>query len=104
MNHTDHQPTEHQMAALARSCLGGKKTAYLKAATSDEMKDELERRLRQIRHETGRTVSESEFVEKAVAIALFGFDHVASVEHEQLKRVAGFWSELGRSPLAGGQS
>lgn len=90
------------MSALARSCLGGKKNAYLKGATSDELKDALERKLREIRIDTGRTVSESEFVEKAVAIALFGFEHVARVEQEQLKKVAGFWSELGRSPTAGG--
>lgn len=85
-----------ELHALARASLGGKKTAFLKGACSDELKELLERHLSAIRRETGRNVSESEFVEKAVAIALLGFDHVMSVEQEQLKRLAGHWSSLGQ--------
>ena len=78
--------------ALARSSLGGKKTNTVKAAVSDELKELLERRLRQIRDETGRVTSESEYIEKVLAISLLGFEHVMSIEQEQLKKLAGFWS------------
>lgn len=78
--------------ALARATLGGKKSSFLKAACSDELKDLLMRRLAVIRHDTGRNFSESEYVERVVAISLLGFDHVMSVEQEQLKKLAGFWS------------
>jgi hypothetical protein len=91
-----HATPDNELHALARASLGGKKTAFLKAACSDELKELLERHLAAIRRETGRNVSESEFVEKSVAIALLGFDHVMSVEQEQLKRLAGHWSSLGQ--------
>lgn len=90
---------DHQ--ALARSSLGGKKTNFLKAACSDELKDLLNDRLTAIRKETGRNVSESEFVEKVVAISLLGFDHVMSVEQEQLTKLAGFWSPHGQTRIGG---
>lgn len=83
-------------SALARSCMGGKKTAFFKAACSEEMKEALARKLAVMRAETGRTVSESEYIERVVAISLFGYEHVAMVEQEQLKRLAGSWAILGR--------
>lgn len=91
-----HATPDKELSALARASLGGKKTAFLKAACSDELKELLERHLAAIRRETGRNVSESEFIEKCVAIALLGFDHVMSVEQEQLKKLAGHWSSLGQ--------
>lgn len=91
-----HATPDKELHALARASLGGKKTAFLKAACSDELKELMERHLSAIRRETGRNVSESEFIEKAVAIALLGFDHVMSVEQEQLKKLAGHWSSLGQ--------
>ena len=90
-------PIRRCSAMLARSCMGGKKTAYLKAATTDDIKEALERRLKQIRQETGRNVSESEFVETATSIALFGFDHVQRLEQNRLQKVAGFWSHAGQA-------
>lgn len=96
MPKTDNEQTpEHEMTMLARSSMGGKKTAFLKAACSEELKDAVARKLAVMRAETGRTVSESEFIERVVAIALFGYEHVAMVEQEQLRRMAGHWSNLG---------
>ncbi len=87
--------TAHDCAMLARSSMGGKKTAFLKAACSEELKEEVARKLAVMRAETGRTVSESEYVERVVAISLFGFDHVQMIEQEQLRRLAGSWANLG---------
>lgn len=87
-------------SALARSCMGGKKTAFFKAACSEEMKEALARKLAVMRAETGRTVSESEYIERVVAISLFGFDHVQMVEQEQLRRLAGSWAILGQGSPA----
>lgn len=83
-------------SALARSCMGGKKTAFFKAACSEEMKEALARKLAVMRAETGRTVSESEYIERVVAISLFGYEHVAMVEAEQLRRLAGSWAIVGQ--------
>lgn len=81
---------------LARASLGGKKTAWLKAAVSEELKELMVRKLQLMRAETGRTVSESEYVERVVAISLLGFEHVQMIEQEQLRRLAGHWSNLGQ--------
>ncbi|MCY1171310.1 hypothetical protein D9M73_114160 [compost metagenome] len=88
--------SDDQLVMLARSSLGGKKTKFLKGACSEELKELMERKLQLIRAETGRTVTESEYVERVVAISLLGYEHVASVEQEQLKSLAGFWSHLGQ--------
>lgn len=88
--------TDVELAMLARSSMGGKKTAFLKAACSEELKEAVARKLAVIRADSGRTVSESEFIERVVAIALFGYAHVEMVEQEQLRRVAGHWSNLGQ--------
>lgn len=90
-------PQHEDLPALARSSLGGKKNSYVKAAVSDELKDLLDRRLSTIRHETGRTVSESEYIEKVIAISLLGFEHVMTIEQEQLQKLAGFWSPHGQA-------
>lgn len=89
-------PNTEDIQALARSTLGGKKTNFLKGACSDELKDLLVRRLAAIRLETGRNVTESEFVEKAVAIALLGLEHVVKVEVEHQQKLAGYWSSAGQ--------
>lgn len=92
----DYNALDHELQALARSSLGGKKTAFLKAACSEELKELMLRKLQIMRTETGRTVSESEYIERVVAISLLGFDHVQRIEQEQLEKLAGHWSNLGR--------
>lgn len=96
----DNQPQDDENAMLARSSMGGKKTAFLKAACSEELKEEVARKLAVMRAESGRTVSESEYIERVVAISLFGFEHVQMIEQEQLARLAGHWSNLGLSRAA----
>lgn len=86
---------EDTLTQYARASLGGKKTAFLKAACSDELKDLLMARLNELRVKTGRTFSESEYVERVVAISLLGYEHVQRIEQEQLRQLAGYWSESG---------
>lgn len=89
-----------ELQALARASLGGKKTTFLKAACSDELKGLMLRKLQIIRAETGQTVSESEYVERVVAISLLGFDHVQRIEREKLEKLAGHWSSIGQKVSA----
>jgi hypothetical protein len=72
-----------EIVAFARSAIGGKKTAEIKARTSDELKFTLQRRC----HELGMT--ESEYIDRLVALSLFGEEHVLSVDREKTKGVAG---------------
>lgn len=95
-----HDKHENGQVAMARSSMGGKKTAFLKAACSEELKEAVARKLAVMRSETGRTVSESEYIERVVAISLFGFHHVQMIEQEQLARLAGHWSNLGQGAVA----
>lgn len=77
---------------FARSAIGGKKTAEIKARTSDELKFALQRRC----HELGMT--ESEYIDRLVAVSLFGIEHVNTVEQERTKRVAGLWPDADGRP------
>ena len=77
--------------AFARAAIGGKKTAEIKARTSDEVKLTLARRC----HELGMT--ESEYIDRLVAMSLFGVEHVISVEQQRTKAVAGLWPVGGTS-------
>jgi hypothetical protein len=74
---------------FARSAIGGKKTAEVKFRCADELKFELARRA----HELG--MSESELSEKFIAIGLFGFEHVASFQRDQLAKVASLFPPAG---------
>lgn len=77
--------------AFARAAIGGKKTAEIKARTSDEIKFALQHRC----HELGMT--ESEDIDRLVAMSLFGVEHVISVEQQRTKAVAGLWPVGGAS-------
>lgn len=74
---------------FARAAIGGKKTAEVKARTSDELKFALQRRC----HQLG--VTESEYIDRLLAISLFGIEHVNSLEQERTRAVAGRWLEGG---------
>lgn len=91
---------ENELQALARSCIGGKKTAFIKIACSEELKELLVRKLQVMRAESGRTVSESEYGETVIAISLVGFEHVKIEQQKQLERLSGSWSTVGQK-LAG---
>lgn len=76
-------------ARFSRSAIGGKKTAEIKARTSDELKFALQRRC----HAIG--VTESEYIDRLVALSLFGPDHVNSLELAKTQAVAGLCPGLG---------
>jgi hypothetical protein len=82
---TEQRQLSHGDVHFARSAIGGKKSAEIKARTSDELKFALQRRC----HELGMT--ESEYIDRLVAVSLFGIEHVNSVEQERTKKVAGLW-------------
>ncbi|MBX3653228.1 MAG: hypothetical protein KF686_03525 [Ramlibacter sp.] len=76
--------------AFARSSIGGKKSSWAGGRVSDELKLDLARRC----HELG--VTESQYVERLLALSLYGFDHVVNVERDLTKKVAGLWSQGAR--------
>lgn len=88
--------TPEERALLARSCIGGKKTAVIKVACSEELKELLLRKLQVIRAETGRTVSESEWGETVFAISLLGLEHVQIEQQKQFEKLAGYWPKVGQ--------
>lgn len=85
---------QHVTAALARACIGGKKTAVIKIACSEELKEMLLRKLQVMRLESGRTVSESEYGETIMAISLLGYEHVKIEQQNQLEKLAGSWTKV----------
>lgn len=76
MNHDD-------IPMFARSTLGGKRTNKCEAKITDEMKFALERRA----HELGMTISD--YLERLLAVNLYGIDHVLNVERERTTKVIG---------------
>lgn len=81
------QPRDAQ-PHFSRSCIGGKKTAEVKFRTSDDLKDELARRARELGFS-----SESELAELLLAVGLFGKSHVASFQQQRLERAARLFHE-----------
>ena len=75
----DHHPN-------ARSPLGGKKSAVLTLRVTDEMKFDLERRA----HECG--MAASEYVERVLAINLYGLSHVIESERARTEKVCGVFT------------
>lgn len=74
---------------FARAIIGGKKTEKLEARCSDELKEAVRRKW----HDDGFS-SESEWLEMLAAVAVFGVDHIRTVQEERLLRV-GFLSDIG---------
>jgi hypothetical protein len=75
---------------MARSPIGGKKTAKIEFRCSDDLKDELARRARDLGFS-----SESELAELLLAVGLFGKGHVAMVQQQRLERVVKLSDEEG---------
>lgn len=73
-------------AALARSPLGGKKTATVTIRMTDEQKFDLERRAHEL------SMSTSELLERLSAVMLYGLDHVQRMEQERTAMVCGLFS------------
>lgn len=76
---------------FARAIIGGKKTEKLEARCSGELKEAVRRKW----HDDGFS-SESEWLEMLAAVAVFGYDHILSVQEERLKRVS-FLSDMGET-------
>jgi len=76
MNHPD-------APAFARSLTGAKRTAKVEARVTDDQKMDLQRRCHQL------AISESDYIDRLVAMSLYGFDHVRSVELSRLEQVCG---------------
>jgi hypothetical protein len=72
--------------ANARSPLGGKKSAVLTLRVTDEMKFDLERRA----HECG--MAASEYIERVLAINLYGLQHVVESERARTEKVCGVFT------------
>lgn len=70
-------------ARFSRSCIGGKRSARIEARVTDEMKFDADKKA----HELG--MSTSDYLERLLAVALYGFDHVLNVERERTKQVCG---------------
>lgn len=84
--------TSYLEAHMSRSIIGGKKSADIKFRCSDELKDELARRARELGF-----ASESELAELLLAIGLFGKSHVAMFQQTRLERAAKLWNEDGEA-------
>lgn len=67
--------------AMARSILGGKKTADLKFRTTDEVKFEVMKRAAALGMNT------SEWLERGLLVLLYGAAHVNSIEAERTAAV-----------------
>jgi hypothetical protein len=79
--------TSNDEAQFSRSTLGGKKNSWVKGRVSDELKFDLARECHVL------DMSESEFIEKLLAIRLYGKAHVDSLQQQKLDRVAGLGPE-----------
>lgn len=69
------------MAAHIR--FGEKRTSKVEARVTDTLKLELQRKCNDV------GISESDYIDRLISISLFGFEHVASLEQQKLKKVCG---------------
>ena len=69
--------------AFARSVLGGKRTDRIEARVTDEMKIDLKRRCNQL------GMTESDYIERLVAVSLYGIEHVQMIERQRTEQVCG---------------
>jgi hypothetical protein len=67
---------------FARGILGGKKTAKVEARVSDELKEGVERRFRELGFD-----SASEYVDFVLTMDVFGAEHVAMVMQRRISMV-----------------
>lgn len=73
-------------AALGRSPMGGKKTATTTVRMTDDMKLDLDRAAHEL------SMSTSEYVERLLAVALYGIDHVLKSERMRTEMVCGLFA------------
>lgn len=68
---------------FARSLSGQKRNSKVEARITDEMKFDLQRRCHDL------SMSESDFLDRLIAMALYGFEHVRNLEQARLEQVCG---------------
>lgn len=71
------------VAMFARSSLGGNRTEKIESRVTHDMKLDLRRRCNDL------GMSESEYLERLVAVAIYGIDHVLECERTRTKMVCG---------------
>lgn len=74
------QPTD---PVFARSLTGGKRTNRAEARITDELKIDLQRKCHEL------SMTESDYIDRLLSIALYGFEHVRSMELTRLEQVCG---------------
>lgn len=72
-----------ELPAFARSNVGGKKSARVESRVTDELKIDLARKC----HELGMT--ESEYIEQLLGMAIYGVEHVLSIQRKRALAVCG---------------
>lgn len=78
----------NDVPAFARSPLGGKKNSTVTIRMTDEQKSDVDQAARRL------GMSTSEFIEKLVAISIYGLDEVVEAERHRANSVAGWLKDL----------
>ena len=72
-----------QNTNFARSMTGRKRTNRVEARVSDELKFDLQRKCHEL------SMSESDYIDRLLSVALYGFEHVRSMELQRIQAVCG---------------
>jgi hypothetical protein len=68
---------------FARSMNGSKRTNRVEARVADELKFDLQRKCHEL------SMSESDYIDRLLSVALYGFEHVRSMELQRIQAVCG---------------
>jgi hypothetical protein len=69
--------------AFARSLTGSKRTNRVEARVADELKFDLQKKCHEL------AMSESDYIDRLLSVALYGFEHVRSMELHRIQAVCG---------------
>ena len=72
-----------QNTNFARSMTGSKRTNRVEARVADELKFDLQRKCHEL------SMSESDYIDRLLSVALYGFEHVRSMELQRIQAVCG---------------
>lgn len=72
-----------QIPNFARSMTGSKRTNRVEARVADELKFDLQRKCHEL------AMSESDYIDRLLNVALYGFEHVRSMELQRIQAVCG---------------
>lgn len=81
------------MTVFSRSTLPGKRSSEVKARVTDELKFDLQQKC----HEMG--ITESDYIDRLLAVSLYGMEHVLAMDAKKTKGVMGklsvLWHKVG---------